>query len=342
MPVRSLVGLDIGSKFIKGIELQEVGEQVKLSGFTQMEMPAGAPVSEAIKIFLDKASFKTNRVASAVSGRSVIVRYVSMPQMGDEELKNAIRYEAGKYMPFEVDDMILDCQKIDEAPPEGQPAPKEMRVLLVGVKRNVIDEHVAMLESAHLIPAIVDVDSFALGNAFELRSMVKGEILNPKKAVALVDIGASKTNINIMVGPNSLFTREIYLAGNDFTEAVSKKLNMDAAQAELMKRNPKDKSEDVKEAISSVLDDMCHEVHLSFDFFENQFDKEIEQIFVSGGSSKVIGLAETFSKTFMKDPVVWDPCDFLEAASEKVNMVELRSAAPQLAVAVGLAARLTK
>ncbi|MBI5367886.1 MAG: type IV pilus assembly protein PilM [Planctomycetes bacterium] len=355
MARRSLIGLDIGSRFIKAVELTESRDQLELTAMDIIELSNASQLRDALREILSRGGFHTKRTVTAVSGRAVIVRYINMPAMSDEELRNAVRYEAGKYIPFEVEDVILDCQRLEErvAAAAGVGSSggggsgvagkgDEMRVLLVAVKRSFVDDHVAVLEETGLIPNIIDVDSFALGNAFELTTALRPGSQPSDRTIALVDVGSYKTNINILVGADSYFTREIYVAGSDFTEAIGKRLSIDASQAEAVKRNPGPRTEEVHEAVGSVLDDLCHEIYLSFDYFKTQFDREVDDIYLSGGGSLLMGLDETFQRTFGKNPVRWDPTEALVIRTDRVNPADLRSFAPQLAVAIGLAARIRK
>jgi type IV pilus assembly protein PilM len=286
-----------------------------------------------------RSGIKTRRVATAVSGRAVIVRYINMVAMSDEELKSALRYEADKYIPFELDEVVLDCARLED-PNEAAGGQKEMKVLLVAVKRNLIDEHVQTIQSLGLVPTVIDVDSFALGNAFELNSLNSPRVDDDKKVIALVDIGAVKTNINILKATTSYFSREVYLAGNDFTESIARRLGVDQVEAAEMKVNPEGREESIEESILPVLDDLGNEIHLSFDYFENQFDHEVDEVYISGGSAGLPGLKTSFERIFDRRIYFWDPTENLEIRSERIDVQELKDHKGQLAIAVGLASRL--
>jgi type IV pilus assembly protein PilM len=356
----------------------------------------------------NRKNFKTKRVVSAVSGRFVFVRYISMPVMTDEELVNAAKYELGKYIPVEVDEVLHDSQKLEELPAhEGQEP--EMRVLLVAAKRTFIDEHVGVLEAAGLQPSVVDVDSFALGNAYELAGTLNPQAISPGKLVALVDIGASKTNINIMTDTVSYFTREFYKGGDDLTDAVSKKLSLEAREAENLKRtvaagaamgggssvnlplvvvDPEDAerlrqeqqargnpttsvpivmleqgdtkkfssgasgvyrpsasggsgdAERVAESLGGVIEDICHDINISVDYFENQYDKKVEEVFITGGASNTPGLQETLERTVQKPVNRWNPTQHLELDLPRDSAQELQDYPAQAAIALGLASRI--
>ena len=289
--IKSLIGLDIGSRAIKAVELTREGHGFVMTGYGQTDVLSEEQRPDAILQVLRENSFHTKRVVTAVYGKSVIVRYLSMTRMPEEDLKNAIRYEADKYIPFDVEEVIMDSQALpDDRVGEG--AENEMRVLLVAVKRALIDDHYRLLTSLGLQPTIIDVDSFAVGNAFELARGGSFYEEDADRAIALLDIGANKTNINIFFGGTSYFTREIYLAGDDFTHAIAKRLGLDIDTAEARKRDPGEHPEEVLEAVMPSFDDLANEILLSFDYFENQFDREVEEVFMSGGGSRMAGMED--------------------------------------------------
>jgi type IV pilus assembly protein PilM len=336
---KSLVGLDIGSSEIKVVELTEIGDQLTITGFGRAKVTSKEATRDAIAEALRRSGIKTKRVATAVSGRSVIVRYINMVSMSDEELKSALRFEADKYIPFELDEVVLDCVRIEEAA-EAAGGNKEMKVLLVAVKRNVIDEHLQVIGGLGLTPVVIDVDSFALGNAFEMNSLHSPRVDDDQKVISLVDIGAVKTNINILKGNTSYFSREVYMAGNDFTDAIARRLGVDPVEATEMKVNPEGRQESIEESILPVLEDLGNEIHLSFDYFENQFDHEVDEVYISGGSSAIPGLKPSFERIFDRRIQIWDPTENLEIRSDKIDVQELKDHHGQLAIAVGLASRL--
>ncbi|MHC4662443.1 MAG: type IV pilus assembly protein PilM [Planctomycetota bacterium] len=336
---KSVIGLDIGSNEVKALEFSRAGDHLVVTGFAMAKVESKDAVREAIREVLRMGSFKTKRVVTAVSGRSVIMRYVNMLQMSDEDLHNAIRYEADKYIPFEVEETVLDCQRLED--PEGYRASdKEMKVLLVAVKRALIDEHFGMLREAGVAPQIIDVDSFALGNAFELHNRYSPKVEDVDKVVALIDIGANKTNINIVRGNTSYFTREVYLAGNDFSDSISRRLKIDITQAEAMKINSGGRAAEVEECVLPTLDDLGNEIHLSFDYYENQFDREVDEVYISGGSAKLPGLDHSFERIFGRKVNFWNPLENIEIRSDRADLNLLNSCSHQLAIATGLGARI--
>ena len=338
---KSLLGLDIGSSEVKAVELTELGDQLVITGFAHTKIPSKDALRETIADTLRRSGIRTKRVATAVSGRSVIVRYITMVPMSDEELKSALRFEADKYIPFELDEVVLDCARLED-PHDAAGGSKEMKVLLVAVKRNLIDEHVEIIQGLGLTPMVIDVDSFALGNAFELNSLHSPRVDDEKKVIALVDIGAVKTNINILKSNTSYFSREVYLAGNDFTESIARRLGVDAVEAAELKANPEGREDAIEESILPVLDDLGNEIHLSFDYFENQFDHEVDDVYVSGGSAAIPGLKTSFERIFDRQIHFWDPTENLEIRSDCIDVQDLKDHKSQLAIAVGLASRILK
>jgi type IV pilus assembly protein PilM len=249
------------------------------------------------------------------------------------ELRNAIRFEADKYIPFSIDEVVLDCQPIEGADNVGA---DEMKVLLVAVKRNLIEEHVSLLRSAGVNPVIIDVDGFALGNAHVLASRNGGT----KDVRALIDIGASKTNINVVEGANSLFTREVYVGGGDFSAELGRRLAVDPFQVEKLKTAPGERKEELREAVQSVTDDLGNEVRLSLDFFENEFDRPVGSVMLSGGGSRLSGLVESLEQNFKKPTQLWDPASAFALNLSHGGQEVFNEKGPQMAISLGLAARL--
>ncbi len=336
----TVLGLDIGASSIKVVEMAKSGSEFVITGYGQAAISGnGETLSSVLTELLQATGIKAKRVVTSVSGREVIVRYISMQPVEQENLPNAIRFEADKYIPFDLEEVVLDSQKLDESV-LGFTNTAEMKVLLVAAKKSLIEQKVQLLKEAGLYPAVIDVDCFALGNAFELRNILSPRAEVEGKVVSLIDIGASKTNITIMIGNSSFFTREIYLAGNEFTEEIQKKLEVTPEEAEKLKRDPGVFALEVQEAVSAVIDDLANEVTLSFDFFESQFEREVEEIYISGGGSQFFSLEPDFERIFGKRINRWDPTENFEIQSDQVDVDALKANAPQLAIVMGLASRI--
>jgi len=332
---KSVIGLDIGASAVKAVEITWSGSRPVITGFGFAPLSSPEAVPEAVLQVLREGDFHTRRVVTSVSGRAVIVRYLTMFKMSPDDLRNAIRFEADKYIPFDVDEVVLDCQPFDQDG-LGDLAANEMRVLLVACKRAVIDEQLRILAAAGLQPEVVDVDVFALGNAFEMALRAHGD--GSARTSALVDIGSSKTSVNLVRAGSSLFTREIHTGGEAFTAAIAGRLGIRHGEAETLKLFPGEDLDRVRQAVTPGVDDLAAEVRLSFEYFENQFDLGIDEVLLSGGGSRLVGLDQDLARIFNRPTTPWDPTGDLDI-SDGVDMVALQEHVSELAVAVGLAAR---
>lgn len=335
---RSIVGLDIGSSSIKAIELTRDKYDYIITAFAQMDVPNEQARRDALADMFRSGGFRTKRISTAVSGKNVIFRYINMAQMSSDEMRNAVRFEADKYIPFDVDDVTIDTQKLLDLPGAGDAASTEMKVLLVAAKNSLVVDQAEMLQQLGLQPFSTSVDAFALGNAYELSDIVSPGLQGSDHTIALVDIGAVKTSINILRNNVTYFAREVPVGGQDITSAITRRFGLEAFEAEALKRDAGEQVSDVHDAVSPVLDDLGNEINLSFDFFENQFEGEVQEVFLSGGSVLLPFLEEGLEKIFEKRTRVWNPIEGLKVRSDNVDIDALNGAAPQLAVAVGLAA----
>jgi type IV pilus assembly protein PilM len=336
---RSLVGLDIGLGAVKAVELTDRGGSLAVTGFGQIECASDDPAvrAKAVAELFREGGFRSKRVVTGLSGKQVIVRYLTLPKMAGDELRNAAAFEAGKYVPFPLDECVMDVKPVEEG---GDRAGEgNMTALFVAVRRQQVDEHLDLVERAGLVSEIVDVDAFALGNALELGVGCRAPE-DAQKALALIDVGASKTCVNIVAGGVSMFTREIYLGGRDFTQAVARRLNLESRQAEDLKRAPEDEGP-LREAVLPLVDDLANEIQISFDYFEHQFERRIDELRLSGGGSRLGLLAEAFERVFERPAKPFNPFEGA-AIDSAVDRDLLESNAGRLAVAAGLAARLKR
>ncbi|MEM7198793.1 MAG: type IV pilus assembly protein PilM [Planctomycetota bacterium] len=334
---KSIVGLDIGSSSVKAVELTQDKYDYIITAYGQVDIPGEQAARDAINDLFKSGGFHTKRVASSVSGKSVIFRFINMVKMSDDDLANAIRFEADKYIPFDVDEVQIDIQKLLEID-GGEGAQDEVKVLLVASKKSLVEDQAQMLSDLSLQPVSIGVDSFAVGNAYELNDMVSPGLQESDHTVALIDIGAVKSCINIMRNNITYFAREVPMGGQDLTNAITRRFGVETYEAEALKREPQDQIMDVQDAVANVLDDLGNEINLSFDFYENQFDGEVQEVHLSGGSVLLPFLEESLEKIFEKKTRVWNPIEGLKVKSDNVDIDALNRSAPQLGIAVGLAA----
>ena len=333
---RSMLGLDIGAYAIKAVELTMEGKAYALSGYGYARISSPDKVKDAIKEALSAGNISSKRAATAVSGRGVIVRYITLRRMSPAELKNSIRFEAARYIPFDMDQVVLDCQRIDEGDEEGT---SDMKVLVAAVKKSLVQEHIDLVRSAGLEPVLIDVDAFALGNAFVTWGS-QSHLGTDDKALALVDIGGRKTNINIIMHGSSHFTREIYLGGTDFSVAIGKRLSLDPESVDKLRISPGDRAAEVAEALLEPLADLGREMRLSFDYFETQSEREVGQVLLTGGAALLAGVTEGLEEVLGRPTSLWDPTEGLILKVSEEQASRVRENAAGLAIALGLAVRL--
>ncbi len=339
---KTIVGLDIGSNSIKAVELQRNRGEVMVSHLgieplasdivvDSMIVDSGSVASAIGKIFSEHA-FKAKQVATSVSGHSVIVKKISMQAMEEPELGEAVANEAAQYIPFDMADVNIDYKVLSDN--LGAPT---IDVLLVAVKKDKILNYTNALQLSGRQPAIVDIDAFALQNCYEYNYDPA-----PNAVAALLNIGASVMNINIVKGNIPLFTRDVSVGGNQFTDSLQKELDLTNEDAEALKLGKKvgTVSEDAKLPIlQQVTEIIVLEIQKTFDFFRATASGEhIERIYLAGGSCQVQGLVEALRQEFSIPVDIMNPfLKIVPPIGEGADVVERNSA--QLAVAVGLALR---
>jgi type IV pilus assembly protein PilM len=342
---KPVVGLDIGSSAVKVVELRPSGRSYKVVSFGTELVPGetivdgaiidAAAVAGALDRLFVRAGIKTREVAASLSGNSVIVKKITLPVMTEAELSESIQWEAEQYIPFDIQDVNLDYQ-ILSTPTDG--AKGNMEVLLVAAKKDKIADYTDVIRQAGRVPVVVDVDVFAVQNVYEANYDIE-----PGAVVALLNAGASGVNMNIVSGGQSLFTRDISMGGNTFTEAIQKELGLSFDRAERAKRGePVDGVQpgDVAPILHSVTENLLLEIQKTLDFFKATVASDrIDRVLVSGGTSRVDGLLERLEDRF-GTPVEWlDPFRRIEFDTRRFGVEGHEDVASTAAVAVGLALR---
>jgi type IV pilus assembly protein PilM len=336
------IALDIGSTFIKLVQLKGSGKNYSLAKFGMVPLPAeviveGAVmdanrVSEAIKELLVSQKIKTKEVVLSVSGSSVIIKRISIADMTDEELAESIKWEAEQYIPFSIDDVNVDFQKLGPGAAEGQ-----ADVLLVAVKKDKINDYVNLVKDAGLEPVVVDVDAFALANMCELNYETEAGI------TALLNIGASVMNINILRDGVSIFTRDITVGGNRYTEALQRDAGLSYDDAEKIKRNESVNGADrdqLNGIIATVTEDIVGEIQRSFDFFRSTTGSDkVSRVLLSGGCAKISQFTRVLSERLEIPVDIINPFKNIKVDPKYFEAGFISDAAPLAAIAVGLAMR---
>lgn len=340
-----IIGLDIGSNSIKLIQLNDDNGNYTLSKFgiapLAPEMIVEGTIMdsvrcvEALQNLLKDQSISTRNSVISLSGHSVIVKKVSLPQMTEDELAESIKWEAEQYIPFDINDVNMDFQILNTfVDTDGKP---QMNVLLAAVKKDKLTEYTSLIIEAGIKPVIVDIDSFALENMYGINYEIKeGE------TVALINIGASLTNINILKDGLFVFTRDVSIGGNKYTEAIQKDLGLSYDDAEKVKRGEKVEGVDssaLESVIENVSTEIASEITRSFGYFKTTPGNEnIDKVILSGGSSKIKSL-DSFLQERLEVPVeIVNPFRKINIPSE-FDSNYIKDIAPIAAVVVGLGMR---
>lgn len=326
---RFSLGLDIGTTSIKLVKLKFSKDTVELSSFN-LE-PIQLDLETVLKNIIK--SQDTKRVNLSVSGPSAIIRYVNFPRMNSEELKQALKFEVQKYIPFSVDEVNIDSFILKEDLPDNK-----MLVLLAAVKKEFLEQRLKIIESAGLKASIVDIDSLALVNAFNFNYAKDSDILK-NKTIALLNIGAAVSNLNILEDGIPRLSRDIQIAGNNFTQKLMDIFGLDFKSAEELKINPdKERLQKASQTIEAVLTNLGSEVRTSFDYYESQSASNVIKIFLSGGSTLFSGLKDTLANLLSIEVESWDPIGKINIGNS-VDAEKVKAVSNQLAVAIGLALR---
>ncbi|MBI5639033.1 MAG: type IV pilus assembly protein PilM [Nitrospirae bacterium] len=337
------IGLDIGSSYIKTVKLKESKGTYELDLFDIHPLPPELIVDRSIidsirlvdslKEMIKKTGIKTKDTVISMSGHSsVIIKRISLPEMSEEELSESIKFEAEQYVPFDIEDVNLDFQIIG---PKDEPG--QMDVILVAVKKDIINEYISVVKEAGLNPIVVDIDSFALENMYGINYEI-----SPDKNVALLNIGASTINLSILKGGISLFTRDSSLGSNLHTEALQREFNISYENAEKLKRgeaienvNP----EDATSVIEAASEEILSEIVRSFDYYRSTtVHEDIAEVILSGGCALLKNFASLISDRTGIETRVAEPFRNVRIP-KRFDKAYIEETAPMMAVAVGLALR---
>jgi type IV pilus assembly protein PilM len=288
-------------------------------------------VIDAIQRLFSEYKIKTTDVATSISGSSVIVKKIQLPAMSEQELAESIHWEAEQYIPFDIQEVNLDYQVLDPSAAGGN-----MDILLVAAKKDKINDYTSVVTQAGRNPVVMDVDAFALQNAYEMNYGVE-----TGRVVAMVNIGASQANINIVRGETSIFTRDITtIGGNLYTEAIQKDLNLSFEQAENAKQGQGDHASQVGGILRSATDTVLLELQKTFDFFKATTSEDrIDRVVLSGGSARIPGLSEAMAERFDTRVEIFNPFQNMSYNPKDFDAEFLEEVGPACAIAVGLAMR---
>jgi type IV pilus assembly protein PilM len=350
MPVpkkNQLIGIDIGSYSIKIAEIQDTKRGMVLKNFGIIKLPPDAIVegsiremgivSEAIKNLLKNLKIKNKNVATSISGYSIIVKKIIIPWQESKELEKTIQNEAEQYIPFDINDVNLDYQILTSENEEEQQE-RDMDVLLVAAKKDIVEEYTNLFRLIEYNPVVLDIDAFALQNTFEISDKEQSG------CNALAHIGSQQLTINIIKDGVSIFTRDSSHGGNQVTNEIKRKLNVSYQEAEKIKLGAisveKKQMLIVEEIFTSTIAKWVREIRRALDFVTSTFsDVQVENIFLSGGSSLIPGFPEYLGlETGLKIETL-NPFANLEVNNKLLDPDYLKYIAPIAVISVGLALR---
>ncbi len=346
---KNLVGVDIGTSSVKVCQLKETrkGYGLVRLGYAPLApqtivdgqvMDSGAVVEALGRVFRD-AAIRQKEVALSVSGQSVIIRKISVPMMTAAELEEQIHWEAEQHIPFDIKDVQVDYQVLRRRPEASQ-----MDLLLVAAKRDQIHDYAQLARDAKLKPVVCDIDAFTVQNLFEFSRQ-----LPPDRTIALLNVGAALSSLNIVANGVSAFTREIASGGNVITEEIQKQLGVAFDQAEAFKAGVPLTGDDrpvlplVKQVVESVTDSIAAEIQRSLDFFlATSGESEIAGIYVTGGTANLGALTQAIQRRARVPVEAWVPTERMTIEAREVDPRLLEQRAAQLPVALGLGLRREK
>jgi type IV pilus assembly protein PilM len=341
---RGVIGLDIGSSSIKLVELGESKNTYKLQNLGISPLPPEAIVDGAlmdsvtiidtIRELVNNTKTRTKDVITSVSGHSVIVKKISLPMMSEAELEESIQWEAERYIPFDINDVNIDFQIFGSSSEN----PEVMDVVLVAAKKDIINDYVSVIIESGLNPVIIDVDAFAIENMLSVNYEVEKD-----ETVAMANVGASITNINILKNNMTAFTRDIFKGGNQITEEIQRQLHIDYEEAEKIKVGSKIDAASqsiIQDVLKTASESLALEIGNSIEFFQSTTTYEkINKLYLSGGGSKIKDFDIILQQQIGIPVEIVNPFKKIEYSEKNFDLEYLREIGPMMAVGVGLATR---
>lgn len=337
-----VIGLDIGSHSIKVCELQKTDKTYSVVNLGSIILPEGAvddgtlhdpeAVGKSITELLANLKIKQKKVAISISGYSVIVKKIHLAVMEEKELERYIMAEAEQYIPFDINDVYLDFQDL-KTNTEGS---MQTEVMLVAAKKEIVDDYLNMLQDIGLKPVVVDVDGFALENIYESN-------YPQKENVVLVDIGATKMNINILTNGTSVVAKDIPTGSRQLTEQIADAFEIPMEEAEALKVGQipaEEKQEQITKIFTSTCTQWVLEIKKAIDLYHsNRANKQLDKVVLSGGGSKVAGLSEFLQRETNVPVELFNPFAKMTSNPKLIDTEYLNTIGPEMAIASGLAIR---
>ena len=339
-----VLGLDVSSTTVKLLELSFTGDRYRVESYAVSSLPQDAVieknvndvdgVANAIRSVVAQSRTKLKTVAAAVAGSSVITKLIDMPQgLSEDEMETQLTLEADQYIPYPLEEVSIDFEVQGPSPERDN----MVEVLLAACRRETIDTRVEAIESAQLIPRIMDVEAYAMERAF---SLIRHQLdLEEESTVAVVDIGATMTTLSVLNNGQTIYTREQLFGGKQLTDEIMRRYGLPLEEAGLAKKQGGLPDDYEPEVLEPFKDAVVQQVARSLQFFfsSSQYN-DVDYIILAGGVSSMEGLAELVQEKLGTPATVANPFANM-SVSPKVNAVALSSDAPAMMIACGLALR---
>jgi type IV pilus assembly protein PilM len=339
---QTAVGLSIGTSSIKLVELKKVGKIWKLLHFGIVQLPEDVivnreivnpiVVTDSIKTLVNQIKLRNKAVCTALSGTSLIIKRMSLEVPNAKELQDQVFWEAEQYLPFDVSEVVMDYQVLTRSK-EGK-----TDLVLVAVKKTVLDTYMTCIQDSGLKPKIVDVDYFALQNLFEANYPV-----NPSEAVAIVDIGASALKLVVVHAGIPVFTKDSAVGGRNLTAEIQRNLNLSYVDAESLKigGGPDGSTpQEVSDLMHVMADNFAIEIKRAIDFYNaSSSEAPIAYVLLAGGSSKIPGLSKVVEEALGLPTQLLNPFNSITYDPAVFTQDYLSNIAPIASIPIGLALR---
>ncbi len=345
----SFLGIDLGASSVKIVELRNDGGRPKLVtyGFAEQRTDVvrgdSAELQQrivvALRTILKKSHVTSRRVVAALPSFAVFTSIISLPEMSKKDLFSAVRWEAKKFVPMPLEEMVLDWRLLQQPAPQSTPetkslkGPKNMKVLLTAAPKNLVRRYIEVFRASELQIVSLETEAFALQ-----RSLIGAE----RVPIMIVDIGAVATDVSVIVDGIPLINRSIDVGGDTLTKAISNSLNIDLERAEQFKRDfgisaPQQGGNQIPRTIEFVISSIVNEIRYVMNLFRAQEDRPVEKLVLAGGSAFLPNLPEYLSKLLNMKVIIGDPwARVIYPVELKVALDEI---GPRFAVAIGLAMR---
>jgi type IV pilus assembly protein PilM len=340
-----LIGLDVGSQVVKLIQVQETSTAIRLMNLGLAHIPRppsgekgpsrAEEVAQVIRQLTSNLKVKCKSTATSISGYyEVMIKKIELPMMTEEELEERMHVELAQYVPFNLEEVEVDYQILGAA----KDRQNHMEVMLVAAKKESIRDCINLLRLAGLEPVVIDVDFFALSNAYEATYGLTGE-----ESIVLLDIGATKATMNIIHQAVPIFPREIPIGGVEITSRIKDYLNVSFDQAERIKLGEipqKVQLREVEGILAEVVQNWDVEFARALTFYHSNYpDNRIQKIFLSGGSCRIPGLDTALSESIGAPVEIFNPLLKLECDPSVFDAGYVDYVGPQMAISLGLALR---